>query len=78
VYVTFFPAIAAGPIDRAGKFLPQLQRDRPFEEGNFTGGCKLLLWGFFKKFVIAERIAALVTPVFSQPQAQPGLTLLMA
>jgi len=78
VYVTFFPAIAAGPIDRAGIFLPQIQRGRPFEEGDFTAGCKLLLWGFFKKFVIAERIAALVTPVFSQPQEHTGLTLLMA
>jgi D-alanyl-lipoteichoic acid acyltransferase DltB (MBOAT superfamily) len=60
VYVAFFPAMMAGPIDRPGAFIPQIKTARPFREELAVDGCRQILWGAFKKIVIADSLARAV------------------
>ncbi|MHB8054030.1 MAG: MBOAT family O-acyltransferase, partial [Candidatus Aminicenantales bacterium] len=62
-YISFFPQILAGPIERAGNFLPQLRREYRFDPARAAGGVRLALWGLFKKVVIADRLAQYVNVV---------------
>jgi len=78
VYVAFFPKLIAGPIERASTFLPQLERGTRFEPELVTFGLQLLLWGLFKKVVIADRLAEFVDAGFSNPDFQSPITLLIA
>jgi len=77
-FVSFFPNIASGPIERAEHFIPQLKEHIRFEEERVVGGLRLILWGVFKKVVIADRLALYVSSVYDYPQDHQGLTLLVA
>jgi alginate O-acetyltransferase complex protein AlgI len=64
LYVSFFPQIVSGPIDRPQKLLPQIQSQRSWKAGNFTSAWPLLVMGFFKKIVVADGIRAIVDRLF--------------
>ena len=79
LFVSFFPQLVAGPIEKASNLLPQLKEERTFSYDNATWGLKLMAWGFFKKLVIADRLAALlVDPVFETPTGYSGGAFLIA
>jgi alginate O-acetyltransferase complex protein AlgI len=79
LYVTFFPQLVAGPIERSSNLLPQLQSLRyKFDAGRLTDGLRLMLWGFFKKVVIADRLAASVNLVYNNPGEYYGLQVVLA
>lgn len=79
LFVSFFPQLVAGPIERASNLLPQFKEERPFSYKNAAYGLKLMAWGFFKKLVIADRLAALlVDPVFENPVNYSGGAFLIA
>lgn len=67
VYIAFFPQLVAGPIERASNILPQFLRDRrPFSYKRGVGGMQLILWGLFKKMVVADNAAEAVNIIFPQ------------
>ncbi|MFZ9846580.1 MAG: MBOAT family O-acyltransferase [Flavobacteriales bacterium] len=76
VFVSFFPLLVAGPIERANHLLPQVQRKRIFQYSQAVEGCRLILWGLFKKVVIADGLASLVDLIFSHYEDQNGITLI--
>jgi alginate O-acetyltransferase complex protein AlgI len=78
VYVAFFPKILSGPIERAGDFLPQLKTKNEFNYSNFVFGLKLLILGFFKKLVIADRLGFIVSTIYASPTAYSGFPLILA
>jgi D-alanyl-lipoteichoic acid acyltransferase DltB (MBOAT superfamily) len=79
VYVMYFPQLLAGPIERPGKLLPQLRRERRFDLRLVAAGGFLMLVGYFKKLVIADRLAQIVPLILAEPQAySPALVLLGA
>jgi len=63
-YVAFFPTLMAGPIDRPGAFLPQLNEARSYSYVNLIGGLKLILWGLFMKLCIADQLAGYTDAIF--------------
>ncbi len=77
-FVSFFPQLVAGPIERATNLLPQFQKPRTFDYDKAVDGCRQMLWGFFKKIVIADNCAVYVNQVFENYQDQSGSTLLLA
>ena len=77
-YVSFFPQLLAGPIERATNLLPQFGKPRVFEYETGIDGVRQILWGLFKKVVVADNCAVFVNQVFSNYQAQSGSTLLLA
>jgi len=77
LYVAFFPQLVAGPIERSTRLIPQLVKKFNFDYDRVTNGLKLMLWGFFKKVVIADRIAVIVNQVYSNPNDAAGLPLLI-
>ncbi len=78
LYVTFFPQLVAGPIERAGHLLHQLKQRVKFNSTNIKVGSTIILWGLFKKVVIADRLALFVDPVFNDPSEQNSLVLIIA
>lgn len=68
-FVTFFPQLVAGPIERASHLLPQFYKSRVFDYQNAVLGCKLIVWGMFKKVVVADNCAFFVTKIFDNPEA---------
>jgi D-alanyl-lipoteichoic acid acyltransferase DltB (MBOAT superfamily) len=79
LYVTFFPQLVAGPIERSGNLLPQLQNlTRNFDNNRVGDGLRLMLWGFFKKVVIADRLAPCVNLVYNNPDEFHGFQILLA
>lgn len=78
LYVTFFPQLVAGPIERAGHLLHQLKQRVKFNPTNLKVGSTIILWGLFKKVVIADRLALFVDPVFNNPSEQNSLVLIIA
>lgn len=78
VFVSFFPLLVAGPIERANHLLPQVQRRRTFKFTQGIDGCKLIIWGLFKKIVIADSIAPLVDMAFESPDSYSSVSLLIA
>ncbi len=68
LYVMFFPQLVAGPIERPGQLLPQFRERHPFRYDDATHGLRLILWGMFKKVVIADRLALFTDPVFNDPR----------
>jgi len=78
VYVAFFPKIFAGPIERARTFLPQLRQRIFSDPDRFTAGLQLILWGLFKKVVIADRLAPFVNNAFNKAAYSPPLELFLA
>ena len=65
VFVSFFPLLVAGPIERAQHLLPQVTNPRIFNYKQWVEGSRLMLWGFFKKVVIADSLAQIVNPIYS-------------
>ncbi len=78
LYVMFYPQLVAGPIERPQNILYQFYEKHPFSYENAKAGLKQMLWGFFKKLVIADRAAIYVNTVYRHPQHQSGLTLFLA
>lgn len=77
VFVAFFPLLVAGPIERANHLLPQLQRPRTFSYEQAVSGVRLMLWGFFKKVVIADTLATSVDAIFANYNDFNGGVLLL-
>ncbi len=77
-YVCFFPQLVAGPIERASHLLPQFESLRVFDYQTARDGLRLVLWGMFKKVVIADQCAAFADPVFASLGDQSASTLLLA
>ncbi len=78
LYISFFPQLVAGPIERAGNLLPQFFKKYNFNYKRVTDGLKLMLWGFFKKVVIADRLAIIVNTIYASPTEYTGLPLIIS
>lgn len=78
LFISFFPVISSGPIQRAGNLIPQFQNVRTFDYNNATDGMKLFAWGMFKKLCIADRIAVYVNYVYGNVNDSYGLAILLA
>jgi len=76
-FVSFFPQLVAGPIERATNLLPQFYKKREFVYSNATDGLRQILWGLFKKMVIADNAAMFVGDIFTNYSQYSGLTLFM-
>ena len=77
VFVCFFPLLVAGPIERATHLLPQIKHKRSFDYSKAVDGLKQILWGFFKKIVIADQCAVYANLTFNHPNAYSGSTLVV-
>ena len=77
-YVSFFPQLVAGPIERASSLLPQFMQPRRFNYALAVDGLRQMLWGFFKKLLIADGCAVYVDKVFADPSQFGGSTLILA
>ena len=78
LYVAFFPQLVAGPIERAGNMLPQFRYKFNFDYDRVVSGLRRILWGVFKKLVIADRLAIYVNAVYGDLESYTGLTLIVA
>lgn len=78
VFVSFFPNISSGPIERAGHFLPQLEQEKTFDYNQVVYGSRQLLWGMLKKAVFADKFAKYSDLVFNNVYAFDGLSLVLA
>lgn len=78
LFVSFFPLVLAGPIERGRKLLPQIHADHAFDPGLFSSGLRLIMWGMFKKIVIADRLSVFVNAILSGPGDFHGLQIGMA
>ena len=76
-FISFFPQLVAGPIERAFHLLPQFEIRRRFSYETGVAGMRQILWGLFKKIVIADTLAGYVDDIFSNYQALPGSTLVL-
>ena len=77
VYVAFFPKIVSGPIEKPGVFLPQLKKKRVFTYEMGVAGLKLIVFGFFKKVVVADSVSPFVNDIFTEPHKYSGPVLLL-
>ena len=78
LFVSFFPQLVAGPIERAKDLLPQFDQHFEFNYERVKSGLLLMCWGFFKKLVIADRLAIFVNMVFEHPEEYFGLSVIIA
>lgn len=78
LYVMFYPQLVAGPIERPANLLHQLREKHDFNYSQFTDGLKLMVWGLFKKIVIADRLATFVNPVYDNPGDFMGVSFTIA
>ena len=78
LYVSFFPTLLAGPIERASNLLVQLKTEQHFSSDQLLQGAKLIIWGLFKKVVIADRLAGFVDQIYASPEVYGGSTLFLA
>lgn len=76
-FVSFFPQLVAGPIERAANFLPQFVKSRSFSYGQAADGSRQILWGLFKKMVVADNCAAMVEIIFQDPSSHSAVDLLV-
>lgn len=77
-FISFFPQLVAGPIERATNLLPQFLNKRTFSYDQATDGMRQILWGLFKKIVVADNCATYVDQVWATYDTQTGSTLLLA
>lgn len=77
-FISFFPQLVAGPIERASNLLPQIKREKSWNEENAIEGFKLMLWGYFKKLVIADYLAIFVDTVYSDVFSYSGIDYVYA
>lgn len=78
LFVSFFPQLVAGPIERAKNLLPQFHTSHPFKYENFSQGAKMMLWGYFLKLCVADRLSEYVDSVYNNVQMHSSLTLITA
>lgn len=78
LYVMFYPQLVAGPIERPQNMLHQFYEKHEFSYTNVTEGLKLMLWGFFKKVVVADRLSIYVNAVYNNPEHHTGTSLALA
>jgi D-alanyl-lipoteichoic acid acyltransferase DltB (MBOAT superfamily) len=78
LFVSFFPTVISGPIERAGKMLPQYKKPRDFSERNLQQGICMIIWGFFMKMVLADRLGMFVDSVYKNPAGHRGTVLFVA
>lgn len=78
LFVSFFPQIIQGPISRYSQLAPQLEGEHPFVNRNLKFGAQRILWGYFKKLVIAERAGVIVNAVFDNYTGYSGFTIFFA
>ena len=76
-FVSFFPQLVAGPIERATNLLPQFYKNRVFNKGLAIIGLRQIIWGLFKKIVIADNCAQYANEIFEQYQNYSSLTLVV-
>jgi len=76
-FVALFPQLVAGPIERAGRLLPQLERMRTFDEARARDGCRLILWGFCKKIILADHLGTMVELAYAGPVVHASGPVLM-
>ena len=77
-YIAFFPQLVAGPIERAPRLLPQFHQYFAFDYDRVVSGLRLILWGVFKKVVIADRVAVYVNNVYNDVHAYSGQHYIIA
>ena len=78
LFIMFFPQLVAGPIERSKNLLPQFYEKHRFDFERAVSGVRIMLWGFFKKIVIADRVAIAVNTVFNSAGSYSGLYLVLA
>jgi len=78
LYISFFPQLVAGPIERASNLLPQFFKKQEFDYKRVTDGMKVMLWGFFLKMVVADRLAMFVDLIYNSPTDYTGWPLIIA
>ncbi|MBQ3110066.1 MAG: MBOAT family protein [Clostridia bacterium] len=78
LFVSFFPQLVAGPIERSGNLITQLRERHYFKTENVANGLMLMLWGFFEKLVIADRAAYIVDTVYNNYASYTGFAILIA
>lgn len=77
-FVSFFPQLVAGPIERTKNLLPQIRQMHTFDEAQALYGAKLMLWGFFKKLAIADNLAYYVDRIFSDVYGYSGFSFFLS
>lgn len=77
-FVSFFPQLVAGPIERASNLLPQFLVNRTYNYAAFSQGIKLMIWGFFLKEVVADRAAIYVDAIYNNVEHHHGLSFMLA
>ena len=76
LFVSFFPALIAGPIDRAKNLFPQIQNERHVDKDQILGGLHLIFWGLFKKVFVADNLGIIVDQsTKTQPQQERNILL---
>ena len=78
LYVSFFPQLVAGPIERSTNLLPQFYEKHTFDGERMREGLLNMLWGLFKKMIIADRLAVFVNTVYSDVTIRPGWAMIVA
>lgn len=78
LYVMYFPQLVAGPIERSTNLLPQFRKKKIFNYRRAIDGLRLILWGFFQKLVIADRISVYVNSAYNSPSSSDGISLIFA
>ncbi len=78
IFVSFFPNISSGPIERAGHFIPQIDAEKKFDYDGVVYGSRLLLWGMLKKAVFADKLAQYADIVFNNVYGFSGLSFVLA
>ena len=78
LFVSFFPQLVAGPIERSKNLLKQLRDNPPFDPDNARGGLLTMAYGLFMKIAVADNISAVIDPIFASPYDYPGMMLLFA
>lgn len=78
LYITFFPQLVAGPIERSKNLIPQFYKKHTFDKERALYGLKIMMYGFFKKIVIADRLSVGVNTIYGSPELYSGLYLILA
>ncbi|MFZ5568871.1 MAG: MBOAT family O-acyltransferase [Thermodesulfobacteriota bacterium] len=77
LYVSFFPQLLSGPIERARELLPQIEKPRSFQKESFISGLQLIYWGLFKKIFVADNLGVIVDRIYAAPSAS-GMEYIVA
>jgi D-alanyl-lipoteichoic acid acyltransferase DltB (MBOAT superfamily) len=78
LFISFFPQLVAGPIERAKNLLPQFRQQHRFDATNFVQGMRLILWGYFMKVVVSDRLGIYVDIVYDNASVQNSISLIVA